>query len=497
MLALLLAVLAAPAAGAPAAAPPVDAPAVVAPAAAPPVDAPAVAPAAAPPLASSAAVAPGSTFPAALSVPPFAPGAATGAKLAVATAAFERIVLPPGAGPKLRVDAMAASVVVPSRDPTALAKALAPRLGRLCPSLEVLADGVRLRCRTRRLAAELVSARSGSALELRELRGVPWRDGDDGPPRLPWDPVTLGAAPCPGVTPVVQGECALGRGDRATATSRFLAAADGPDRAWAVLRLGDLALAEDRLEDALGWWEAAGTVGRFARLAAARSCELTGKCLGTARFGNRFDTAGLPWPLGPELSLRAARVEVFLDRPGAAVRRILSLASPDRAAVCGWTATLCRRIALEALRGAEGSEREEALALYLSLPDHDRGPLSVELARAGAEAAASLGARTFGGNLLAAVAAHVPPAELPAHLLQAAELYVAAGDPVRAGVILEFARTKLPASRLAEPRWAAIVTAVTAGANPPAPTPASPPDPDLARARELLERARGATKPTP
>jgi hypothetical protein len=420
-----------------------------------------------------------------------ADGAATGSGLAPATEAAERLALPPGTPASLLLDAMGGSLFLPSSHPAPLHRALAGK-STLCPTVELEDGGVRLRCRTRRLAAGISSDRRGPSLELRELRGVPWRKGDDAPPFLPWDPVTLGGSPCPGTTPVVRGECALARGAREEATRHFLDALAGPERSWAVVRLGDLALEEDRLEEAIGWWQAAGTTGRFARLAVARLGELTGNNLEGHSFAVRFDPAGLPWPLGPELTLRAARVDAFLGRTADSTRRLLALPTAERTAVCGWADRLCRRIALEALRIAAGPDREDALALYLSLPGYHRGPLAVELAGAGAEVAASLGAPQFAGNLLSTVAPAVPDAGIDRHLLRTAELYLAGADPVRAGVILEYARTRLPADKLADPRWQAVVTALTAGATAPAPPSPAPEDPVLLRARTALERARAA-----
>ena len=339
----------------------------------------------------------------------------------------------------------------------------------------------------------MVVDRRGPTLELRELRGIPWRAGEDGPPFLPWDPTVLGASPCPGTSPAARGECVLARGEVEEATRHFLEAMDGPERPWAAVRLGDLALSRDRLEEAIGWWKAAGSTGRFARLAAARLCELTGKCLEGRAFAGLFDPAGLPWPLDLELSLRASRVEAFLGRPGAAVSRILALPSPARAAACGWAKELCRRIALEGLREAEGADREEALAFYLSLPDYHQGPLAVELARSAAEVAKGLGAPVYAGSLLAMVAAAVPPAELAPHLLRAAELFVAGADPVRAAVILDYARTRLPPKELETAPWQRIVSAVAVAASPLAPVGPPAADPDLEYARQILERARGGS----
>ena len=51
---------------------------------------------------------------------------------------------------------------------------------------------------------------------------------------------------------------------------------------------------------------------------------------------------------------------------------------------------------------------EKALSLYLALPNWDRGPYAVELAQAAADSAQRMGAPTFGGNILAAVAPMVP-----------------------------------------------------------------------------------------
>ena len=101
---------------------------------------------------------------------------------------------------------------------------------------------------------------------------------------------------------------------------------------------------------------------------------------------------------------------------------------------------------LAALHRKDAS-RELALEAYLSLPVRTRGPFASELALAAAKAASALGAPQFGATLLAATVREVEPAELERHLRLAFDLYLVAGDAVRAQVIADYAIATLGAAK--------------------------------------------------
>src|SRR3990172_3877205 len=58
--------------------------------------------------------------------------------------------------------------------------------------------------------------------------------------------------------------------------------------------------------------------------------------------------------------------------------------------------------------------------------------------------------------------AHPPAADLEGHLLRTSELYLLAGDRVRAGVVVEFARARAGEKGLRGSRWAAVARAAAA-----------------------------------
>jgi hypothetical protein len=111
----------------------------------------------------------------------------------------------------------------------------------------------------------------------------------------------------------------------------------------------------------------------------------------------------------------------------------------------------CHRLVLAALHRKDGP-KELALEAYLALPIRTRGPLATELALAAANAAGALGAPGFGATLLSATVREVEDDAIERHLRLAFDLYLAAGDPVRAQVIADYAVARLPrGSRAAQP----------------------------------------------
>jgi len=401
--------------------------------------------------------------------------------------ALERISLPalPGSV-TLRVEPLESRLVLSAPHVGhRLAKALRARAPSICPHVEEAEDEVRLGCRSRRLSASMLTLGRSAALEIRELSGLPVA-GDEGFPLLPWDTAALGLSGCPGETPAARGECLLAHGDRNGARRAF-AEADGDEaRGPAALRLGDLALLDgDSRSAGLFWLQA--TAEPWNRLGAARACEIS-DCSSRESSDALFRGEDLPAPLAADLAIHGARAAAYRGRLLEAAVRLR-----NRPGACEAVPGLCDRVLLAALRGP-AAVSEGALLLYLADHTRERGPLALELALAAAARAQASGAPEFAGNSLAAVTSLVPNDRLPEHLLRTAEVYVAAGDRVRAGVVLEYARVHL-GRKVAGSRWAAVRRALKAGGRAPsAQVPnASVDAPELATAMAALERARALT----
>jgi hypothetical protein len=103
----------------------------------------------------------------------------------------------------------------------------------------------------------------------------------------------------------------------------------------------------------------------------------------------------------------------------------------------------CHRLVLGALHRKD-APKELALEAYLSLPLRTRGPMASELALAAANAAGQLGAPAFGATILSATVREVDDDDLERHLRLAFNLYLQAGDGVRAQVIADYAMARLP-----------------------------------------------------
>ena len=397
-------------------------------------------------------------------------------------AAVELVPLPGRTAPRLELDALGGRVVLRAGEAHALAGALRGRTGTICPDVGEEPGAVVLRCRSRRIAARL----DGRALEIRELRGLPWAEGADGPP-----PMAADCGAVDGEDAIRRADCLVLAGEAARAREALEGLAGTQWGQAAAVRLGDLELAAGRFAEALGHYRAASGHGTWGRIGTARVCELTGDCLGTKRQRAVFDAAGLPPALHAELDLRAVRAHAFQGDLAGALRRLA--ASGD---ACTRAALLCRRVVLEALRSGDATVRVDALAAYAQLRDATAGPLAAELAADAAEVAAETGAPGFGGRALAATVAEAGAARLPAHLRRAAELFLAAGDRPRAELILRYAREHLPRAALASPPWRAIERGVQGEAAKPAPAPraraARDVEADLAAARAAAARARGA-----
>jgi hypothetical protein len=117
---------------------------------------------------------------------------------------------------------------------------------------------------------------------------------------------------------------------------------------------------------------------------------------------------------------------------------------------------LCRRMLLAVLQGTTGDDAMRALETYLGILDRHQGPLAMPLMRAAAEKSAEIGAPIFGANLMAANAPGAEGPGLGEHLLRTAELYIQAGDLVRARVVVDYADTRGGKNGFGGPRWAVV-----------------------------------------
>jgi tetratricopeptide (TPR) repeat protein len=409
------------------------------------------------------------------------------------THAVERIPIP-GTGPvTVQVEPLASRVRLEVRDAAAVARQLRAASRTLCPAVAVEGDAVVLRCTSRQISATVVPHAGGQSLEVRHLQVPPWA-GRDGLPHVPFDPAKLSlGAPCPGDAPAGAGECALASGHLQRAEELFREAREGPGAALAALRLGDLAARAGDLQEAVRSWKEVAPGSPFGRLAAARLCETDPRCIASGRSAFLFASAEAHPALRADLVLRQARLEAFL---GKALEAAQALAPEHaRGGACTAEPQLCGDVLLAALRepGARGAQ---ALALYLEVPSRDRGPLAVELAAAAADRAAASGAPVFAANLLSAVSGQVAAPQLADHLARTAELYLDGGDRARGGVVLEFARSRLPRPTLASARWARIARGVAGrtGSATPAPRPeVAGAEDDLQAASRAVAGARGGT----
>jgi hypothetical protein len=411
------------------------------------------------------------------------------------THSVERIPLRAEGPVEAQVEPLASQVRIAVRDPAAVARQLRQASRTLCPAVAVEGDAVVLRCTSPLIAASLVPHAGGQSLEVRHLQVPPWT-GRDGLPLVTFDPSRLGlGAPCPGDSPAGAGECALASGHLQRAEERFREAREGPGAALAALRLGDLAARAGDLQEAVRAWRDVPAGTPFGRLAAARLCETDPRCLASPRSAFLFASDEAHPALKADLVLRRARLDAFQGRALEGAQALAGEQGP--AGGCAAEPLLCGDVLLAALLepGARGAQ---ALALFLEVPSRDRGPLAVALAAAAADRAAESGAPVFAANLLSSVTGRVRAPALGDHLARTAELYLAGGDRARAGVVLEFARSRLPRAALAAPRWARIAAGVAGrggrGAGPERPEAAGAED-DLKAAARAVAGAQGGRTP--
>ncbi len=199
----------------------------------------------------------------------------------------------------------------------------------------------------------------------------------------------------------------------------------------------------------------------MAALATLRRCELIDDCTPIILNPRTY-----PEAQRPEARLRIARYLAFHGR-WAEVVELLTETSKEKVSQAhrAETLRLQRRLLIGALTVPSGSNGSaevstdsddrltKALELYLNDPDRLTGRFAEELTDAAAEAAAHLGTPRFGAHILAAIFPEVAVKHRAGHLLRTAELYLDDEDAPHAEAIVEFARTRLPASELRAPRW--------------------------------------------
>jgi hypothetical protein len=206
----------------------------------------------------------------------------------------------------------------------------------------------------------------------------------------------------------------------------------------------------------------------FGRVAASRLCELDGSCIDNDKARERlFNGADQPEPVRSEMLLRGARAAIFADEAGVAAKLLAKAVDNRTSGTCTEMGQLlCRRMLVAVLERAKGDDGALAIETWLALPDKYQGPLSMPLVRAVAEKAADIGAPVFGANLLAANATNAEGPGLGEHLLRTTEMYIQAGDLVRARVVVDYADTRGGKnSGFSGPRWVAVRNQLRGGAD--------------------------------
>lgn len=352
------------------------------------------------------------------------------------TVSVERVpVSRVGGDARVKTEPLAATVVLEGL-------ALIGRAPAACPTVERERGSITLRCTTRRLWAELAEDDKGLFLDLRVLRGVSWQGEASPLPLRAW-PLTSVPLPdtCPGTLAAARGECALAQNDLEAARAAWTEGLEGPDASLCHLRLGDLAIRAGDPEAALAHYSKVSTIGPIAQMGQVRLCELVGSCLSRADSQALASVETLPAALAREVRLRSIRRELFAGRETASMQQLAAAleADPD---TCEGALALCQALIGVGLISPEADARIAALSVFLT-DKARKGGAEYALNEAASRAAAGLGAPAFAAAILAANTPKVPQAELAAHLLQVVRLYLLARDPVRAGVVLEYAESTL------------------------------------------------------
>lgn len=368
---------------------------------------------------------------------------------AATTAVAHRIPIPYAPGLQLRFSTLEGTLDLLARGGPLHAKL--QLLGFPCRAIDPNSDEIRLRCASGRIDATLVTVKGQRYLDLRELRGLPTNDGEEGPPRIAYPQALFGSSGgCPGDNDAAKGECAFDKGDDFRAQDYFLSAlrlAD-PIRRFAALRLGDLALRRRDPNGALAFYIQAGDQGLWGRLASERLCEVTGSCFDDTLMQS-FDAAGLPDSVRIELELREIRMLALLGRWSESMEHLSSLLDASPGSCTDDNKTLCRRVVLAALR-TPACSRESALSSYLRLPGFLSGQLAAELAAAAGHDSGELGAPAYGAALMSATVRVAARSDLLTHARETIALYQLAGDPWRAHVMHSWATTRLTPQEIAQ-----------------------------------------------
>ena len=418
------------------------------------------------------------------------------------TAAMERMPLVRTQGKvTVRVEAVRGLVFITGMRMRADAK------GELCPRWELRRDTLVLKCATRQLWAEVDVP--GAMLELRRLRGLPITWGDEAIPFRAWTLSSLGIPEkCPGRMPSARGECFLAEGNWIEARKAYLEGLGTPDASLSRIRLGDFAMENGDFEAALGWYAQIQAGGPVGRMAAERECELSGSCFGTEK-AQLSSMVGLQEPMKTEAELRLMRREVIRGNVAGAVGMMAERLT-RQPPVCETALGFCQALTLAGLESEDESAQINALSMFTD-PQLRDGPYDEALMLAAAQTAELVGAPAFAAAALSSFTSRVPRAELPAHLLRVAQLYLAGNDRVRAAVIAEYAESKLGLGALSGPAWLRVRQQV-ARVRPTAPVarprqgaPVAPTLPqlesdvslaaELARAAALRSRALDEPRP--
>jgi len=188
-----------------------------------------------------------------------------------------------------------------------------------------------------------------------------------------------------------------------------------------------MALTNQDPSAAAGWYQTAGRMGAFGRLAVARLCELSGTCL-SRLHQNAFDATLLPEPLHTEMFLREARVAAYMsDLPLAmlALRRAIEAGHGGcEAAPSSSVGNCCSKSWKN--RGKTARWRPWKPTWPCRPCRRPTGPQPDPRA---AEKAAALGAPVFAGNVMASSAQVVDTSnkdQLGEFLLRTVELYLVA-----------------------------------------------------------------------
>ncbi len=319
------------------------------------------------------------------------------------------------------------------------------KLPRLCPTAERKGTVTTLKCISRRLWATLARDAKGAYIDLRQLTGVSWLDDASRVPMVAWPLRTLLLPDvCPGKLPAARGECALAQRDFKTAKAAWIEGIAGPDASLCHLRLGDLAMIDNNVEQALYHYSKITSVTSVGRMGQVRQCELMGTCLEPAESERMGDIELIPLELAREVRLYKARRELTAGRDAEAMASFRDSLDAD-GALCEGALSFCQKMIEAGLASDDVEARIAALSAFLT-DKVRKGPLEYALNEAAARSALELGAPGFAASILSANSPHVPKNELGPHLLEIIKLYMAAGDAVRASVVLEYAESRLGAT---------------------------------------------------